>query len=203
MLDGHWAGKNESVGNNDLPALFRRDDGGARLNVVYSSLDTDDADQIADAKRLLKQQQDAREKVLENILEGEANRYGSDAENFDEIGSLKRRCDDRKGDEEAEDDDAGLNHPAEQEGDSLMLLTLKSHAADQRFAQGRGDQEQSENQQRNNEIGNQGDRLIDDLYASFPGVREIDGHVALLFGRPREGGVHGKDSEVGAGTPCR
>src|SRR5262249_23750399 len=56
MFDRDRTRKNNRVGDDDLAAFLSDDYRSARLNVVHGSLDAGDADEVADAKRLLKQQ---------------------------------------------------------------------------------------------------------------------------------------------------
>lgn len=83
-----------------MPPLLGRDNRSAGLDVVDAAFDAGDADEVADAKGFLKQQQNSGEKILQNILESEPDRHSADTEEFDEIGCLKRRSNDRESDQE-------------------------------------------------------------------------------------------------------
>jgi hypothetical protein len=71
----HWVRKEDCGGNHDSAPFLGDDDCGARLNVVDASFDSSDANPIAGSKRVLQKDQNACEKVLKYILEGEADSY--------------------------------------------------------------------------------------------------------------------------------
>jgi len=180
MFDGNRVGEDDGVRNNDLASLLGGDDGCARLNVVDRALDAGHTDEIADAKRFLQKQQDSGQKILQDVLEGEADGDAADTKDLDQVGRLKRRSDYGKGYQEAQYDDAGVHQTAQEQSDSLMLASLNRHAARQCLAKRRDDQEQHKDNASDNEVRYERDALIDDSDAGGPGVREIDGHATLL-----------------------
>lgn len=99
--NGNGVGKKDGIGNHDAATIFGRDDCSACLNVFDSTLQSSDRNQIPDSKGFLNEQQDPREEILKNILEGESNGHAADPEDFDQIGGLKGRRDDGKRYEEA------------------------------------------------------------------------------------------------------
>src|SRR5262249_53478537 len=179
MFDGNRAGEDNRVRNNDLAPLLGGDYGCARLNVVDHALNAGHADQIADAKWLLQKQQDAGEKILQDVLKSEADGDAADTKNLDQIGCLKRRSNHRESYQEAQNDDADVHQPAEEQGYSLMLASLNRHAAHQRFAKPGHGQEHQKNDAGDEEVRYERNRLIDDANAGTPGAGEIDGHANL------------------------
>jgi hypothetical protein len=77
VTHGHGIRKDHRIWNDDLPSFLCRHDRGTRLYVGNISLDSRNTDEITQSERLLKQQQNAREEVLKNILKCET--YGNSA----------------------------------------------------------------------------------------------------------------------------
>lgn len=179
MLHSDRAREDNRVGNNDLPPLLRGDDRCTRLDVIDRAFYAGDADEIADAKWLLKEQQNAGEKVLQNILEGESDGDAADAQDFDQVGCLEGRSDHGQSDEKAEYHDTGVNQAAEEQCNSLMLATLNRDSAHERPAKRGDDKEHEKNNAADDKVGNQRDALIDEANAGVPGVGEIDVHAVL------------------------
>ena len=82
---GDGTGKNNCVRNDNQPAFRGSDDRGARLNIMDRAFDAGDADEIADAEWLLQQQENASEKILQDVLERESDSYAADAQNLNQV----------------------------------------------------------------------------------------------------------------------
>src|SRR5215831_51187 len=89
MFHGDRVGEDDRVGNDDLTSFFRGDYGCARLDVIDRTFDAGDANEIADAKRFLNQQENAGKKILQNILKSKPYRDAADAQNLDQVRRLK------------------------------------------------------------------------------------------------------------------
>src|SRR5262249_16645960 len=90
MFHSDGVGEDYRVRNDDLTSFFRGDDRGAGLNVIDRTLDASNADEITNTKRFLNQQENAGKKILQNILKSKSNRDTADAQDFDQVGRLKR-----------------------------------------------------------------------------------------------------------------
>jgi hypothetical protein len=130
MLHGDRVGEDDRVRNDDLAPFLGGDDRRPRLDVVDRALNAGDADEIADAERLLQKQQNTGEEILQNVLKGEADGNAPDSKDLDKIGRLKRWSNHGQGDKKTKNDDAGVNEPAEEQCDSLMLTVPDRDATD-------------------------------------------------------------------------
>ena len=92
LCNRYWVGKEHGIWNYDVAAFTCFDNRSTSLNTLDISLDARDTNKIAQLRRLVHQEQNACEKVLENILERKSNRHTADAEHLDKVGGLKRRC---------------------------------------------------------------------------------------------------------------
>src|ERR1700730_14291449 len=95
------------------PALLCGNDGCASLDIVNSSLDTCDANQVAQLKRLVHQQENTGKKVLKNVLECKAYRHAGDAQHLDEVGGSERWRHYGKCNQKSQDHDTGLHKAAD------------------------------------------------------------------------------------------
>ena len=66
-----------------MPALFSCNYRSPRLNVMDIAFDADDADQVSQFKWFLQQEQNAREKILQNISECKPDRNRSNSQHLD------------------------------------------------------------------------------------------------------------------------
>lgn len=65
MTHNHGIGEQHGIRDHDPLSVRSVDDRRARLNIFHDSLKTGDGDSVADFKRFLQQQQDARKEILE------------------------------------------------------------------------------------------------------------------------------------------
>jgi len=85
------------------------------------SFDARNTDEMPELKRLLQQEQNPSEKVLQDILKSKTNGYCVDPEQFDQITSFERWSDNGECDQEVQGQDAGPNQSGHQQSDSLMF----------------------------------------------------------------------------------
>src|SRR5215472_13103352 len=74
------------------------------------------------------------EEVLENILESESDGHAADAEHLDEVGGVEGWRHHGKRYEKTQNDDAGLDEPANEQRHSLVGAALQGEATGQGFA---------------------------------------------------------------------
>jgi hypothetical protein len=86
VADADGVGEQGGVGDEDAVAVLAVDHRGAHLDIGDGAFDSGDADPVADAERLVEQDQNAGEKILQDVLKGEANGHAADAEHLAEAG---------------------------------------------------------------------------------------------------------------------
>jgi hypothetical protein len=70
---------------------------------------------VPELKRLLQKEQNACEKVLQDILKSKTNGHRADSKQFDQIAGFERRRDDGKCDQKPQGQDARLNQSSHQQ----------------------------------------------------------------------------------------
>src|SRR5262249_40657229 len=89
LVDGDGIGKNDGVGNDDIPSLFRSHNRRAGLDIRNMPLNPRDANKIAQSKRLLQQQEDSCKEILKDILKRKTYSHCSDSQHLNQISGLK------------------------------------------------------------------------------------------------------------------
>ena len=99
---------------NDHPAtIIGGDDRRSGLDPIDRSLIAVDDDLIADLEGLADEEKQPGQPVLQNVLEGETDGDGADAETGEKIGRIERGNDDRQADERAEENDEPFDEGAQ------------------------------------------------------------------------------------------
>jgi len=91
VLDSHEISKDDDIWDDDVPSFLGRHHRRAGLDVRNATLNSRDADEIAESERLLQEQKNARNEVLKNTLKCKTDRNGADTWHLDQIRGLKRR----------------------------------------------------------------------------------------------------------------
>jgi len=102
------------------------------------------------------------EEVLENILESESDGHAADAEHLDEVGGVEGWRHHGKRYEKTQNDDAGLDEPANEQRHSLVGAALQGEATGQGFAGCGQNQEDYENYGCDNQVGQKRNARVDD-----------------------------------------
>lgn len=126
--------EDDGVRYNHLAAFFGGHDRRTSLNVGYVTFDTCDTDKITQSKGLLPQQENTRQKVLQNILERKAHGNGSNAEHFYQISRAERWRGDENRNEETHHHYRHVNESSEEQRHSLMSSSPLTHRRVSRFA---------------------------------------------------------------------
>jgi hypothetical protein len=120
------------VRDDDELAGIGLDQSGAGFDRLHRSLDVTDPDLIAAMKRAADQDEHAGQPVLQNVLEGEAERDRADAKAGEDINRSHVRQHDRDHDQEAEEYDAPECETAEHLAEVAAAGALHSVAQDAR-----------------------------------------------------------------------
>jgi len=118
------------------------DERGAGLDILDGPFVLLEPDLVAHAERARHENENAREKVLENVLEGEADRDATNAQRADEIRRREARERGRYTDEKPEDDDPHLRDPTDGQLQRASLATAHRVASNERARDFRDDDEQ-------------------------------------------------------------
>jgi hypothetical protein len=167
-------GEENRVGNYDSLARGGSDHGGACLDIFDFSFEAGDIYPVADLKGLLHQDQDSGEKILQNILKGEANRYATDSEHFDEVCGVKGRRQGGEGGQETNHENREVHQLTKQQPKISVTISALTNLSDEGSGSGCENQEHNENDQRQNEIGKECDRCIKHPVPTLPGIGNVD-----------------------------
>jgi hypothetical protein len=201
VTDDHGIGKQNGVGNYDPLAVRGADFGGARLNILYLTLKPGDRNPIADFKGLLDQEQDSGQKILQNILECEADRHAAYSEHADEVDSVKGGRHGGKRDQKANDDHRHVRELAEQNSHAEPTAAALGEAPNRGFGRGSNKQKHDENYERQDNIGNERDRNVDDSAAALPRGGKIDRHASRQANDRDESRLHDITGANCSGAP--
>ncbi len=108
-------------------------------------------DLIADSERTRDQNQNPREEVLEDVLEGESNRDSPDAECAHEIAGRKSGKRSRDSDERSDHDDGALSDSSHREAESPVRGVGARRPPDQGFHEPAQEVEEERDDERENE----------------------------------------------------
>lgn len=136
------------------------------------------ANLITQPERLSPQQEEAGQKVLQNILEGEADGDRGDAETGHEIAWFEGRKNDDRGNEQPKDGDGGGGQPTEQFRERGMQFGAPTCRHDRTLEDASGDDEQPEDEQSDQNQRQTVEDLIPETRQGLPG----SGRIRIVIG---------------------
>jgi hypothetical protein len=173
-------GEENRVGNYDSLARGGSDHGGACLDIFDFSFEAGDIYPVADLKGFLHQDQDSGEKILQDILKGEANRYATDAKHFDEVGGAKGRRQGGEGGQQTNHENREVRQLTKQQSKISVTISALGKLSDKGSGSGCQNQEHHENDQRQNQIGKERDRGIKHPVPTLPRIGNVDLHLKCV-----------------------
>jgi hypothetical protein len=167
-------GEENRVGNYDSLARGRSDHRGPCLDIFDFSFKSSDIYPVADLKGFLHQDQDSGEKILQNILKGEANRYATDSKHFDEVCGVKGWRQGGEGGQQTNHENREVHQLTKQQCKISVTIFALTNLSDKGSGGGCENQEHNENDQGQNEIGKERDRCIKHPVPTLPSIGNVD-----------------------------
>jgi hypothetical protein len=93
--------------------------------MLHRALELARLDLVTAPERLTVEDEEPRQPVLQDVLEGEADRHRADAEGGQHVGRLHRGEHDRRHHEQAEEDDGPLGGAPEQQAEVAPVAALR------------------------------------------------------------------------------
>jgi type II secretory pathway component PulJ len=167
------------VRDDHAPPVVGLDRRRARLDVLDRALVVLEADLVAHAERAGDEDEDAREEVLEDVPEGEADRHAPDAERADEVRRREAREGHRRRDQHPHEEDARLREPPDRQLERLVVLAAPLRvAADASPHEARDQPEDGDDDDREQDARQRGDEAVEHPLHRLPGLGDSPSPLA-------------------------
>ena len=183
---GHGTRVDVAVGDDDALAVIGAQDRGAGLDRLDGALEGSGYDLVARTERPAVEDEQAREPVLQDVLEGEADGDRADPEGREQVGRLHRREYDGRDHQQTQQQQDPTHEPAQEQSEVRGAAPLEPghHRAP---AQGRHPDEQQEHAGRDGEIGQQPEEPGHEPLQFLDRRRDLLGHHERLAKRKGQG----------------
>jgi hypothetical protein len=169
------------VGDDHAPTIVGTDERRAGLNVLDRAFIIAGDNLIADAERLGDEDQDACQKILEDVPERKPDGDAADAKDLHDVARPEGRQGDGERDEQAEKDDEALSESAD--GHSRISMCMEpglGQPRDDSLDDCRHQEEATEHDQRHNDAGDCRHNTVDDRLCSRERRAEVQIHGRSL-----------------------